>query len=378
MATHARYAARGSTEGEMMKLSLDLAHQWWTRAADPTGVARATVRLAARADAAGADLITVAEDPDGWDAFALLGAIATTTERATLAPGVTNPFLRHPNLIAASIATLDRLSGGRAALGLGRGQPEWYRDGLGLAVPQPLAALAETIAAVRAWSEPPHTVATPDAAAFPIGSWERTIGPVRARFPIYLAAAGPRALALAGRAADGVIFNNLTSDEALRRMIPRVRSAAAAAGRDPATLRFILRTHAVVTDDPAAWYSRQKGALAIINTLPGMAQLVELDGVDMAALINDLRRVMRTEEALRDAGGFGALRRFADFAAARRLISDDVMARLTIAGSLPGVRARLARLAAIGVTHVSLPPPESLVDLDQAALAEVVSTLGAS
>lgn len=357
-----------------MYFSLDFAHQAWTRATDPVAAARQTVDLAWRADAAGVDLVTVSEDPDGWDAFALLGAIAVSTSRAALATGVTNPHLRHPNLLAASIATLDRLSGGRAVLGLGRGQSEWYEQGLGATIGSPLAALEETVTLLRQWWQPPHRASSQPGDQFRVAAWERTVHPIRTP-PIYLAAAGPKAIALAGRVADGVVFNNLTSDEALGSLIGAARQAAMAAGRDPGALSFLLRTHVVVTDDPAPWLERQKNALAIINTLPGMDRLVETSAFDVPAIMAALRRVMHTDEGLRDAGGFAALRRHADFAAARRLIPTALIAHLAIAGPLPQVRRRLQHLAKIGVTHVSLPPPEHLAALDEPAIAALLDNV---
>lgn len=358
-----------------MRFSLDLAHQSWSQEGDPAAMARRTVELATRADAAGVDLITVSEDPDGWDAFTLLGAIAAATHQAGLSTGVTNPYLRHPNLIAASVATIDRLSEGRARLGMGRGQPEWYGRALGMPVGSPLSRLAETIALLRAWWQPPHEASSAPDDHLRVRHWERAIGPVQAEPPIYLAAAGPRAIDLAGRMADGVIFNNLTSDEALLMLIGDARRAAAAAGRDPDRLSFLLRTHAIVTGDPGPWLERQKNALAIINTLPGMDRLVQTAGFDVPALMNELRQVMRTAEALEHAGGFAALRRHADFAAARALIPAGLVARLAIAGPLDHVRARLRHLAQIGVTHVSLPPPEMLYGQDTAELARLLASL---
>src|SRR5687767_12752219 len=105
----------------MLRYCLELSHGEWTRGDPAAKVARTLERIRI-ADAAGFDSVWLTEDPDGWDAFALLGAVARQTERIRLGTGVTNPFLRHPNLIASSVATLDRLSAGRAFLGLGRGQ----------------------------------------------------------------------------------------------------------------------------------------------------------------------------------------------------------------------------------------------------------------
>jgi 5,10-methylenetetrahydromethanopterin reductase len=55
------------------------------------------------------------------DPFVQMGAWAVATERLKLAPGVTNPFTRHPAVLAAAIASVQAISGGRAVLGIGRG-----------------------------------------------------------------------------------------------------------------------------------------------------------------------------------------------------------------------------------------------------------------
>src|SRR5215216_982912 len=128
-----------------MRFSLELSHHLWTRDRDEQAPQR-TLDVARAADAAGIEAIWASEDPEGWDAFAILSAIAAVTERARLGISVTSPYPRHPNSLAASVATLDRLSGGRAILGLGRGQAQWQRDALGSHIGEPLTVLEETIA----------------------------------------------------------------------------------------------------------------------------------------------------------------------------------------------------------------------------------------
>jgi 5,10-methylenetetrahydromethanopterin reductase len=338
----------------------DLSHHAWTRG-DPRGSAAHTLAVARAADDAGIDAIWVNEDPEGWDAFATLGAIAARTERALLGPSVTNPYLRHPNLIAASLATLDRLSGGRAVLGIGRGQPEWYERGLGMESGDPLARLEEAIALIRAWQEPPHRASSPDGGQFGVDGWERQVLPLRTQPPILVAAAGPRALALAGRAADGVIFNALTSDAALATMIPAVRQAAAQAGRDSASLWFVLRTEATVTTDPAPALRRQKTLFALVNALPGMDRLAETPGYDVPAIAAAIRGVLGADALLAGGEGFPGLRR-GDLGAARELIPDDLIGRLAMVGDASHVRARIAAVAALGITHLSVAPPAASDD----------------
>jgi 5,10-methylenetetrahydromethanopterin reductase len=349
-----------------VRFTLDLSHHSWTR--DRDGQApRQTLHVAHAADAAGIDAIWASEDPEGWDAFAVLSAIATVTESADLGTSVTSPYPRHPNQLAASIATLDRLSGGRAVLGLGRGQPEWHRDALGSDTGDPLAVLEETISLLRQWWRAPHRAASPGDGHFRVRDWERVIHPRRDRVPVYLAAAGPRALDLAGTLCDGVVFNEQTSNDFLRHAIQRVRAAATGAGRDPAGLAFVLHTRAVVVDTPDAErkaIDRGKNLLALVSTLPGMDRLVRTEGFDIPALLDEVRTMMGTRETLAAGGGFPALRRSGDLTGARALIPDDLIRRLGVIGSLPVVRERLRDLDELGVTHVAVEPPPDATSVE--------------
>jgi 5,10-methylenetetrahydromethanopterin reductase len=349
-----------------VRFTLDLSHHAWAR--DRTGeTPRHTLAVAQAADAAGIDAIWASEDPEGWDAFALLSAIAVVTRSAVLGTSVTSPYPRHPNLLAASVATLDRLSGGRAVLGLGRGQVEWHRDALGVETGDPPAALRETVTLLREWWQPPYRASSPEGAHFRVQDWERTVAPLQEHVPIYLAAAGPRALALAGSLCDGAIFNLLTGEDFLRQAIPRVREAAVAAGRDPDSLAFVLRTPVVVVADAAderRALDRSKAIFALVATLPGMEPVFQVPGFDVPALLRELRAVMRTEETLAAGGGFPALRRTGNLTAARSLVPDELMHRLAIMGPLPVIRQRLQRLAEIGVTHVAVAPPADATSVE--------------
>ena len=342
-----------------MRFTLDLSHHPWTRDRDGDAPRR-TLQVAHAADSGGIDAIWVSEDPEGWDAFSVLSAIAAVTENATLGTSVVSPYPRHPNLLAASIATLDRLSCGRAVLGIGRGQVEWHRDALGVDTGQPLVILGETIALLRQWWEAPHGASSSEAGYFRVQDWERVVHPQQDHVPIYLAAAGPQALDLAGMMCDGAIFNALTSDEFLQRAIPRVRAAAVAAGRDPSAFAFVLRTAVSVTDTPAAErkaLDRGKNLLALISTLPGMGRLVQTEGFDVPTLLGEVQTAMRTMETLAAGGGFPALRRDGNLVAARELIPDELIHRLGVIGPLSSVKERLLALWNLGVTHIGVAPP---------------------
>ena len=102
------------------------------------------------------EFLAGAEDPmlEGYTALGFLAAHTSTVELQLLMTGVT---YRHPGLLAKIVSTLDVLSGGRAALGIGAA---WYeREHRALGVPFPPLAerferLEETLQIVRQmWSD---------------------------------------------------------------------------------------------------------------------------------------------------------------------------------------------------------------------------------
>ncbi|MDQ4044123.1 MAG: LLM class flavin-dependent oxidoreductase [Chloroflexota bacterium] len=339
----------------------------------PDAAIEGIIRLAKAADAAGVDSFWLSEDPDGWDALAMLGAIARETERIRLGPGVLNPYYRHPSLIAASISTLDALAGGRAFLGFGRGQTQWYERALGMEVGSPLAVLEESFQLLRQWLTPPWSAeADADASTLRVTRWKRVTGPVQEHLPIYLAAVGPKAMSLAARYADGVIFNDLSSISFMEMAIRDVCREAAEHGRDAQAMRFFARAAVTITDDPEAVWQRRKVTVALIHALPGMERLLESPGFDTSAIMAEVRTAMRTAEVLELGGNFPELKRMGDMAAARRAIPDDLMRELVVAGSVGEVRERLRRFREIGITDVFLAPPTG----DPDELIHTVAALG--
>lgn len=333
-----------------------------------------TIELGRIGDQAGIDSFWLLEDPDGWDALAVLGAVARQTARIRLGTGVTNPYYRHPALIAASMSTLDLLSDGRAFLGFGRGQDEWYRIAMGMDTGKPTRRLVESIDLLRQWWSPGMRASAPDGAIeLPVQGWERGIRPLQDHLPIYLAAVGPAAMRIAARHADGVIFNDLSSMRFMREAIADVRRHVGEAGRDASAFVFAARAQVLVTDDPESVYEKRKATVAMIHALPHMERLLRSDGHDVDRIIADVRAAMRTEEVLARGGGFADLRRAGNLAAAKRAIPNELMSELVVAGPLADVRARLEEMRAMGITHVFLAQPPVGTSAD--ALGDLVASL---
>src|SRR5207248_10845293 len=82
-------------------------------------------------------------------AFALAGAAAAVTERATIGLGVVNPYTRHPALLAMETAALAGAAPGRVVLGLGSSNRRWIETQMGIGFKTPLADLRECVTILR-------------------------------------------------------------------------------------------------------------------------------------------------------------------------------------------------------------------------------------
>jgi alkanesulfonate monooxygenase SsuD/methylene tetrahydromethanopterin reductase-like flavin-dependent oxidoreductase (luciferase family) len=164
--------------------------------------AGALVDAVVAAEALGLDEVWIADEGVSRDPVPVLAAAAIRTSRVRLATGITSPVLRHPGAIAASIATVDELSGGRAVLGLGVGG-HLSLGPLGLGADRPVALLRDTIGIVR----DVHGGIASDAYTPP-----RHAMPPRS-VPIWVGARGPQLVRLAARVADGLFLSGCTLAE---------------------------------------------------------------------------------------------------------------------------------------------------------------------
>jgi 5,10-methylenetetrahydromethanopterin reductase len=102
--------------------------------------------LARMADAAGFDVVTVFNDLWFQPALPALLEIAAATRMVRVGPSCLNPFTLHPVEIAGQTAALDRVSNGRAFLGLAAGA---WLDSLALDTGRPAAAVREAWEVIR-------------------------------------------------------------------------------------------------------------------------------------------------------------------------------------------------------------------------------------
>ena len=171
--------------------------------------------------------------------FVIYSRILEHTERLIVGPMVTNPGTRTWEVTASTFATLNDMYGNRTVCGIGRGDSAMRVAGRR---PNTLARLGEAIEVIRDLAEGREAEVDGQSLRIP---WVRD-----GKLPVWMAAYGPKALALAGAKADGFILQ-LADPFLTEWMIRAVRSAAAEAGRDPADVKICVAAPAYVGDDLA-------------------------------------------------------------------------------------------------------------------------------
>ena len=154
-------------------------------------------------------------------------------------PLVTNPATRDPSVTASLFATLNDMFGNRTICGIGRGDSA--RRVLGKK-PATLAQVEESIRIIKDLAEGRETDIDGKKVRIP---WVKN-----GKLDVWMAGYGPKALALAGRVADGFILQ-LADPYLLEWAMRYVHDAAAAAGRDPKSVKVCVAAPAYVGSDLA-------------------------------------------------------------------------------------------------------------------------------
>lgn len=141
------------------------------------------------------------------DLYVTLAAVALATDRILLGPGITNPYVRHPGVTAAAVATIDELSDGRAFVGIGTGGGLTLGP-LGIDRRKPVATVGQMVSSLRGLFAG-ETVDT-DGEVFSLRSASLAYG--RPDIEVILAGRGPKILSLGGEVADGFNLSYIHKD----------------------------------------------------------------------------------------------------------------------------------------------------------------------
>lgn len=271
------------------------------------------IELALVSESVGLDLVTVQDHPYQarfLDTWTLLSVIAAQTSSIRIAPNVANLPLRPPVVLARSIASLDILSNGRVELGLGSGA---FWDAIAavggprLRPAQAVDALAEAVDIIRAVWDVDGGALRHDGVHYRVVGAHP--GPAPAHpVEIWLGAYKKRMLTLTCEQADGWLPSMGYADpEALGPLNSVIDEAAAAAGRDPASIRRLYNlngrfgTGAGFLAGTATDWAEQLATLTLEQGMSGYllgtddADTIRRFGDEVAPAVRDLVAAERAE-----------------------------------------------------------------------------------
>ena len=271
-----------------------------------------------------------------YDPYVAMGAAARTTTRLRLRTMVSTPVTRHPSVMAASIATVQQESAGRAVLGLGRGDSA--ADLIGERA-YTSAMFERYILQVQGYLRGEEVVL--DNGTRSRSDW---IGRDLAlpKVPVDIAATGPRVIAMAARVAEGVSFSVGAEPQRMAWAINCARQARKQAGLDPSALR--LGAFVPVFVHPDAAYARRliRGSIAPLARFSAMAPSAS-EGIaseEDRAIVKEIGRVY-------DMAGHGHAE-----ASHINVITDSFVDRWAVAGPSEYCINRLAELAGTGLDSI--------------------------
>lgn len=264
----------------------------------------------------------------GPEAFSLLGALATNTDRMNLGVAVVPAMTRSPALLAMAAATVSQLLAGREfSLGVGSSSNVIVEEWHGAEFVPPLGRVRDSVEATRALlgGEREYLGEHLTTRRFRLDS--PPVGPVR----LFVGALGPRMLRLAGAVGDGVCLN-LMPPEAVPRQIAEVKRGAEEAGRDlPEHFRVMARFHVVLTDDVEAGRGLVRAGFG-----PYFAQPV-------------YNRFLAWMGHHREAQGIAEAFARGDRAGVGAAFTDPIVDGVSLVGSPEAIRERLDEYAGVGV-----------------------------
>jgi 5,10-methylenetetrahydromethanopterin reductase len=244
------------------------------------------VEAVVEADRAGIDEVWIADEGVMRDPCVVFAAAAGSTERVRLGIGITSPLLRHPGAIAATVASLDELSGGRMMLGFGVGGQQSLEP-FGLTVDRPVALMRDALRTARAVlqrREEAGYVVTDHAA------------PAR-DVPLYVASRGEQINRLASREADGVFLSGFAPDR-LDEVLGWVRSD----GTPRVALYQSVRYRTDAHDDPTSVSGSPEEIAAMLGALVDahVPDSIGVALVDGAPVLDMLVDAIETLDAVRE------------------------------------------------------------------------------
>ncbi len=292
------------------------------------------VALAKYVERAGFQQIWVCDHYHNRYVHSVLVKLALETRKVRLGPGVTNPYIAHPAVTAAAVATLQELSGGRALLGISAGDP-FYLKTVGVQQHKPITAVREAIHIIRGLLEGERVEFDGD--CFSCGGAKLRFKPAD-KIPIYVGGRKRRMLNLAGEVADGALINASHSED-IRQCIGFINEGMRARGRKPKDFDFVAYMAVSIDKNVEKARDAARGVVAFVSSSAPSESLAHRD--ISVEDVEAVRKFLRKGEVAR----------------AREAVTDRMIDEFSVCGRVDELVSRVEELKRIGVTRVVIGSP---------------------
>jgi probable F420-dependent oxidoreductase len=291
---------------------------------------------AVRADRLGFSHVWTFDSHVLWqEPYVIYSQILARTDHITVGPMVTNPGTRDWTVTASHFATLNEMFGDRTVCGIGRGDSARRFQG---DPPLGLGPLGDSIEVIRGLVRGHEVSYGGTTLRFPW--WTGSPG-----FEVWMAAYGPKALALCGQVADGFILQ-LADPDITAWMVRSVRQAAEAAGRDPDDVTICVAAPAYVGDDLAHMRDQCRWFGGMVGN--HVADIVERYGSDAGAVPPALTAYIDERRGYDYAEHGQAGNTHTAF------VPDEIVDRFCLLGPVEAHLERLAELEGLGVDQFAV------------------------
>ena len=304
-----------------------------------TPPAARVIDLAKRAETYGFGYVWTFDSHILWEEpYVIYSKILDETRKVVVGPMVTNPATRDITVTASVFATLNEMYGNRTVIGIGRGDSA-VRVTNGK--PVSVAELRQAVLDVKG-------LVNGEAIEYK-GNHLRLPWATQSRTGVWVAAYGPKVLALTGEVGDGFILQ-LADPSIAAWTIQAVRDAAAAAGRDPDDVYICVAAPAYVTDGSPEAHAHARDQLRWFGGMVGnhVADIVARYGEDGGAVPQALTDYIKNRQGY-DYNEHGqAGNTHTDF------VPDEIVDRFCLLGTASQHIARLEELRDLGVDQFAI------------------------
>jgi 5,10-methylenetetrahydromethanopterin reductase len=270
-----------------------------------------------------------------------MAAYAAVTEKLMVGSGVINNWTRNIGLLAATYLTLDDLAPDRIICGIGA----WWdplAGNVGINRKRPLKAMEETVLILRRLLNMERV--TFEGEFVQVNNIELDVVHGRREprnVPIYIGATGPKMLELTGRIADGVVLNYCVPPEYNHKAIDRLENGLKDSGR---TLDDLDRPQLVVCSvDEDGEKAIETSRELLTQYLAQQPHIAKASGVSMD-VVHQIQSIL----------GWPATHE--QIMAAKHLVPDDLVHRITASGTPDEARAKVQEYIDNGATCPILYP----------------------